>query len=218
MASCTAGLWCRDSCGWWQWEGKRPVVGSCIQLALGLPYPGAREKGAAGGGGPGRQGEEQPCAGTGRRCFEPRPVCQAAALTSTSPALPASTSRSGLGCWVLQRILQPGMAGEHRVTSSGPAHPLRGFSQPAAVAAPEGIPQGMQHPVHVAAGRVAAHEANAQDLEGEGRGSPCRAQLCGHAPVPSPCELSAEQGARVEQPCSAAGREMPVPNSLLTPI
>lgn len=91
---------------------------------------------------------------------------------------------------------------------------LQGCSQPAAAAAPEGVSQGAQHTIHIATGGVAAHEANAQDLGGEGQASPCSTHLCSRAPVPSPCEQSswqqsagsrAEQGVCEEQPCMRTG-------------
>ncbi|KAI6063162.1 hypothetical protein LUU34_00913700 [Aix galericulata] len=47
-------------------------------------------------------------------------------------------------------------------------------SQPAPAAALQGIAQGPEHTVHVVFGRVVAHEADSQDLGGEGRVSPCR--------------------------------------------
>uniref|UniRef100_A0A8B9TSB4 Uncharacterized protein n=1 Tax=Anas platyrhynchos TaxID=8839 RepID=A0A8B9TSB4_ANAPL len=53
-----------------------------------------------------------------------------------------------------------------------PAQP--GNSQPAPAAALQGIAQGPEHTVHVVFGRVVAHEADSQDLGGEGRVSPCR--------------------------------------------
>ena len=92
-------------------------------------------------------------------------VCQDAALTSVSPALPASFSRSGLACWALQRSLPAPQEVPRRLTRTPP---LQGCSQPAAVAVLEGVSQGMQHTVHVATGRVAAHEADSEDLGGEG--------------------------------------------------
>lgn len=47
-------------------------------------------------------------------------------------------------------------------------------SQPAPAAALQGIAQGPEHTVHVVFGRVVAHEADSQDLGGEGQVSPCR--------------------------------------------
>lgn len=55
---------------------------------------------------------------------------------------------------------------------AGPGHlpqlPRQGCSQPAAVAALQGVSQGSEHSLHVSSGGVAAHEADAQDLRGEG--------------------------------------------------
>lgn len=52
--------------------------------------------------------------------------------------------------------------------------PCSRSSQPAPAAALQGIAQGPKHTVHVVFGRVVAHEADSQDLGGEGRVSPCR--------------------------------------------
>lgn len=167
--------------------------------------------------------------GTGRRGFEPRPLF--AELQPSPPCpllfqllLPALARVAGC-CGVSWQ--HPREVGELLCLPAacsqawgGAPHclirnpPLQGCSEPAALAAPEGVLQGAQHTVHIAAGRVAAHEADSQDLGGEGRASPCSTHFCSHALVPPPFEQSGGQqsaGSRTEQgvceewPCARLG-------------
>lgn len=83
------------------------------------------------------------------------------ALSSMSPAIPASFHRA-LACWVSLCLLSASQssgvpllpaarhAGQCQATS--PASPRQGCSQPAAVAALQGVLQGSEHSVHVVTG------------------------------------------------------------------
>lgn len=107
------------------------------------------------------------------------------ALSSTPPAIPAS-SHCALACWVLLCLLPASPGGStvpllpaaRHAGQCQAASPSIPSSQPAAVAALQGILQGSKYSVHVGPGGVAAHEADAQDLGEKGEGL-CLSVPCG---------------------------------------